>query len=280
MAIRRCVSRWSFARLVDLRPGESRAVAWAFLYFFSLLTGYYVLRPVREEMGIRGGVSALPWLFTGTFVAMLVAVPFYSLVVARFPRRRIVPVVYRFFLVNLVGFWALLAAGAGGSALARTFYVWTAVYNLFVVSIFWSVLADVFASQQAKRLFGFVAAGGTAGALLGPVLAGTLVTFVGPVHLLLVSALLLELSVACVRQLFRVAPGPGRARPAAPIGGGSLQGLADLGSLSVPAGDLPADAPVRLRLDLHLPAAAGHRGGRAPRLRGADPALRGGRISS
>ncbi len=215
------------ARLTDLRPGEGPAVAWGFLYFFSLLTGYYVLRPVREEMGIRGGVSALPWLFTVTFAAMLVAVPLYSSVVARFPRRRIVPVVYRFFLLNLLAFWGLLAAGAGGQAVARAFYVWTAVYNLFVVSVFWSVLADVFASEHAKRLFGFIAAGGTAGALLGPVIAGSLAGVIGPVNLLLLSAVFLEASVACVRRLFRAAPRTGRSPPPAAIGGSSLQGLAD-----------------------------------------------------
>ncbi|MBZ0271907.1 MFS transporter [bacterium] len=222
-AIRRIVSRF-----VEVRPGEGRALAWAFLYFFTLLTGYYVLRPVREEMGIRGGVKALPWLFSATFTAMCVALPIYGWVVGRFERRRIVPIVYRFFLLNLVAFWALFAAGVGGEALPRAFYVWTAVYNLFVVSIFWSVLADLFKSEQARRLFGFVAAGGTAGAICGPIIAGSLVTVVGPLHLLLVSALLLEASVRCMRGLFHAVPEDARASRESPIGGGVFDGLTDV----------------------------------------------------
>ena len=221
------------ARFVDLKPGEGRAVAWGFLYFFSLLCGYYVLRPLREEMGIQGGVRALPWMFTVTFVVMLAAVPLYSWAVASRPRRHIVPVVYRFFLANVLLFWALFAWAAlppeSAKLAARAFFVWTAVYNLFVVSVFWSVLADLFTSDSAKRLFGFIAAGGTAGALLGPVIAAALLPFTGTVHLLLVPALLLEVSVFCVRRLFASAP----ARTDAPaagdrVGGGVFDGITEV----------------------------------------------------
>ncbi|MEY2669466.1 MAG: hypothetical protein RJA59_2104, partial [Pseudomonadota bacterium] len=140
------------SRLVDARPDETRPALWAFTSFFTLLAGYYVLRSLREEMGIRGGVDNLPWNFTATFGLMLVAVPLYSRLVARVPRARAVPLVYRFFLVTLVGFWALFRAGVAPAPLARAFFVWVSVYGLFVVSVFWSLLVDLFTTDQGKRL--------------------------------------------------------------------------------------------------------------------------------
>lgn len=224
----RFLQRW-----VDLRAGEAAGVAWAFAYFFSLLCGYYVIRPVREEMGIAGGVDALPWLFTATFVTMLAAVPIYSAVVARAPRATIVPIIYRFFALNLVAFFAAFTIGFGGPRVAQVFFVWTAVYNLFVVSVFWSFMADLFTQEQGRRLFGFIAAGGTAGALAGPSITALLVTRVGAVNLLLLSALLLEVAVWCIAGLRRtvaVAGGaavPREARPpkADRIGGGVFRGI-------------------------------------------------------
>ncbi|MDP2639670.1 MAG: MFS transporter, partial [Betaproteobacteria bacterium] len=131
------VQRW-LGRVVALRPGEGRALAWSFGYFFCLLAGYYVLRPLRDEMGIAGGVRNLQWLFTATFVAMLAAVPVFGAMVARLPRRRFIPLVYHFFVVNIAIFWLLLALGFGKVHVARVFFVWISVFNLFAVSVFWS----------------------------------------------------------------------------------------------------------------------------------------------
>jgi AAA family ATP:ADP antiporter len=217
---------------VDVREGEVRALLLAFAYFFSLLLGYYLLRPIREEMGIRADVAKLHWLFTATFAAMLVAVPLYSAVVARVPRRRAVPWVYRFFLLHLLAFWALLRFGVAPVWTARAFYVWVSVYNLFVVSVFWSLLADLFTSRQGKRLFGFVAAGGSAGALLGSALVAALVGRVGVANLLLLSAAFLEASALCAAALARWAPGAG-VGGAAPRDGGPLGGSAFAGFASV-----------------------------------------------
>jgi AAA family ATP:ADP antiporter len=205
-------------RAVALRPGEGEAVAWAFAYFFSLLCGYYLLRPVREEMGIRGGVENLPWAFLATFAVMLLAVPAFAALVARVPRARAIPVVYRFFLVNLLVFWLLLRGGAAHGLVSRAFFVWVSVYNLFVVSVFWSYMADLFDSGQAKRIFGFLAAGGSAGALCGPALAALLVRGVGVANLLLLSAVLLEVAARCAARLSRWA------RTAEPDGGAALGG--------------------------------------------------------
>ena len=95
-------------RLANVRPGEGRALIWSFAYFFCLLTSYYILRPVRDEMGIQGGVENLQWLFTATFVVMLVAVPAFGALVARLPRQRFVPLIYRFFAITIGVFFTLL----------------------------------------------------------------------------------------------------------------------------------------------------------------------------
>lgn len=217
-------------RFSQLQPGEGRAVAWSFCYFFFLLAGYYVLRPLRDEMGIAGGVRNLPWLFTATFVVMLVAVPIYGAVVARLPRRRFVPLVYHFFVANLAIFWVLLASGVEPQLVARIFFVWISVFNLFVVSVFWSFMSDLFRSDQGKRLFGLIAAGGSLGALAGPTLTVWLAKPLGPVNLLIVAAVLLELAVLCAGRLERAA-GPFTQRTgetpkaSVPIGGGWLAGL-------------------------------------------------------
>jgi len=214
-------------RAVDLRPGEAEAVLWSTAYFFSLLCGYYLLRPVREEMGIRGGVENLPWAFLATFAVMLLAVPAFAALVARVPRARAIPVVYRFFLANLLLFWLLLRAGAAPGLVSRAFFVWVSVYNLFVVSVFWSYMADLFDSAQAKRLFGFLAAGGSAGALAGPALAALLVRTVGVANLLLLSAALLEVAARCAARLSRWARAAGPARDEA-LGGGPWAGFAEV----------------------------------------------------
>src|SRR3954462_12982914 len=110
-------------------------------------------------MGIAGGLDKLPWMFTATFVAMLVAVPLYAAAVARWPRRRFLPIVYRFFALHLVAFYVCLHHGIAPPYLARVFRAWLNVFNVFVVSTFWSLMADLWRSDQGKRLFGFIAAG-------------------------------------------------------------------------------------------------------------------------
>lgn len=195
-------------RIVDVKAGEVSALLWSFAYFFCLLCSYYILRPVREEMAITGGVKNLPWLFTGTFLAMLAAVPLYSAVVARWPRRRFIPLVYRFFAANILVFFALLREDIAQAHTARAFYIWTSVFNLFVVSVFWGFMADLWRSEQGKRLFGFIAAGGSAGALIGPLLAAQLVRPLGVFNLLLLSAAVLELAAQCARRLARISLAP------------------------------------------------------------------------
>jgi ATP:ADP antiporter, AAA family len=192
-------------RAVFLRPGEGPALLWSAAYFFLVLAGYFVLRPIREEMGVAGGVRNLPYLYTGTLLGVLVLHPVYAWLVARLPRNRFVPYTYRFFILNLVAFFALLRFADAGQAVwvGRAFFIWTSVFNLFVVTVFWSFMADIYRPGQSKRLFGVIAVGGTLGAILGSGITAGLVEVLGPVNLLLVSALLLELAGQASRVLGR-----------------------------------------------------------------------------
>jgi AAA family ATP:ADP antiporter len=188
-------------RIVAVKPAEIRALLWSFTYFFFLLAAYYVLRPVRDEMGIAGGVKNLPWLFTATFFVMLAVVPVFGAMVARIPRRRFIPLVYHFFVANILAFWLLLTFKVAMADTAKVFFVWISVFNLFAVSVFWSFMSDLYTSEQGKRLFGFIAAGGSAGALLGPAIAVWLAEPIGRANLLLIAALLLEFAVLCAMRL-------------------------------------------------------------------------------
>ncbi len=188
-------------RLVGVRREEVGALLWSFAYFFCLLSSYYILRPLRDEMGIAGGVDNLQWMFTGTFVAMLAAVPVFGWAAARFPRRKLLPLVYLFFIANVLIFYALFQLDLGRVYVARAFFIWTSVFNLFVISVFWSFMADLFSNAQARRLFGFIAAGGSAGAIAGPAITGLLAAPLGPTNLLLISAALLIGAVACIAAL-------------------------------------------------------------------------------
>jgi ATP:ADP antiporter, AAA family len=211
-------------RLVHFRPSEARPMLWSFAYFACLLGSYYVLRPVREEMGIAGGVDQLQWLFTGTFVAMLAAVPLFGVASARLPRARLLPAVYLFFIVNIVGFHVLLGAG-DRTWIARAFFIWTSVFNLFVVSVFWSFMVDLFTDAQARRLFPFIAAGGTLGAIIGPGLTALLAPVIGTRHLLLVSALLLAAALFCIVRLLSADRSKSDESGPAALGGGVWEGL-------------------------------------------------------
>lgn len=183
-------------------PKEARALVWGFGWFFCLLLGYFILRPIREALGVEQGVDGLKWLFTATFLGMLVAVPLYSALVGRMGRRRLVPFAYRFFGLNLLLFWVALSAGGASRELAaNSFFVWVSIFNLFAVSIFWSFQADLFSSAQGKRLFGFLAAGGTLGAICGSLIAAELGGVIGTTNLLLIPAALLEVALFCVRRL-------------------------------------------------------------------------------
>jgi len=199
---------------------ESPALWWALLYFFSLLCGYYVLRPVRDAMAASADATTIfpdamiAWalahgfalkdfvlqaLFTATFLSMVALQPLYGALVSRYPRRVFLPTLYLIFIACLIGFWWLFHRDFSGRG--ALFFVWVAVFNLFAVSVFWSFMADVFDNEHAKRVYGYIGAGGTAGALLGPLITRALVDRIGVGSLLLVSAGFLALCLLCIVRL-------------------------------------------------------------------------------
>jgi len=213
------------AATVEVERNEIAALLWSFAFFFFVLCAYYIIRPLRDEMGVSLGPARLQWLFSAVFVVMLAAVPLFGWVVSSFARRRIVPIVYGFLIANLLAFWGLFAAGVHGTLVAGTFFVWVSVFNLFVVSLFWSLMADLYRSEQARRLYGFIAAGGSAGALAGPLLTQSLVGVLGATNLLLVSALLLLAATQAALALRRLFSGvAGRQSEERPLGKGLLAG--------------------------------------------------------
>ena len=193
------IERWTGAKSTELS-----AALISFCYFFCLLASYYVLRPIRDEMAIQIGQAKLAELFTWVFLTMLAVVPLFGWLMATFPRKKILPWLYLFFVANLIGFYAVMgSAGEQTPVIARVFYIWVSVYNLFVISVFWSFMADLFDSDQAKRLYGFIAAGGTVGALAGPLITTTLVASLGAKHLMLVSGGFLLAAVGLIFLLIR-----------------------------------------------------------------------------
>jgi len=217
-------------RFVAVEEDEVAPMLWACLYFFFILAAYFVIRPIRDEMGVAGGVRNLPWLFLGTLVGMLLIHPLFTTLVSRLPRRLFIPLSYGFFAVNLVFFWLLFRflPNTDGIWVGRIFFVWTSIFNLFVVSIFWSLMADLFRPAQAKRLFGFVAVGGTGGAVAGSAATAFLATRITPTNLLLLSVVLLAAASLAARQLMQSAPEPetgGAGCADRPLGGGVLDGI-------------------------------------------------------
>jgi AAA family ATP:ADP antiporter len=200
---------------VDVRPEEVSALLLSCAYFFFILSGYYILRPIRDEMAVASGVRTLPWLFTGTLILMLLAHPPFAALVAKLPRKRFVSYTYRFFIANLLIFFALFkwAPESANIWIGRGFYWWVSVFNLFVVSIFWAFMADLFRNEQGKRMFGFMALGGTLGAIVGAATTAFLAERIGPVHLILISVVLLELAVRCVHRLSARSGTTGRSAP-------------------------------------------------------------------
>ncbi|MBX6326093.1 MAG: MFS transporter [Chthoniobacterales bacterium] len=190
-----------FARIVDVKPGEVRALWLAFLFNFMVLGGYYVIRPIRDEIGASSGVENLPWMFTATLIAMLIANALFSAIVAGMSRRKFIPVAYRFFIVNLLIFSALMRVLTPKQEvwLGRVFFVWLSVTNLFVVTVFWAFMTDLFSNEQGRRLFGFISIGGSLGAIIGGSITAWLVKPLGAANLFLVSAAMFEVAAQSVR---------------------------------------------------------------------------------
>jgi AAA family ATP:ADP antiporter len=226
------------SKIIDVRPSEVPALAWSWLYIFSLLSSYYIMRPIRDQMGVAGGVNNLQWLFTGTLVGMLLLNLPFSYLVKTLPRERFIPISYRFFSANILLFTLALYLATPEQTIwvGRIFFIWTSVFNLFVISIFWQMIVDIFTSEQGKRLFGFIAAGATLGAISGSIFTISTIEHLAPGYLMIGAALMLEVAVFCVRRLSRLsaalASRPQADQPEQPIGGTLLGGIRDAVSSS------------------------------------------------
>jgi ATP:ADP antiporter, AAA family len=219
-------------RAVDVREGEVRAMLTSAVFFFFLLSSYFVLRPMRDEVAAATGINNLKWLFTATLSVTILLNPMFAALVVKFPVRRFIPIAYQFFVGSMLAFYIVLhfiSAKEGSSVdvwTSRTFFVWTTVFALFNTSIFWCLMADTFSSEQAKRMFGFIGVGGTLGSITGSAVAAALATRIGAITLLIVSAGLLELAVLTVMRFpWRgggAAPMSGRKRPDTEVIGGSV----------------------------------------------------------
>lgn len=220
-------------QLLGLEKHEYVAVGWSFVYFFCVLSSYYVLRPVRDEMAVFSGADTIPWLFMATFVVMLIATPIFGWVASRFPRRKFLPWVYLFFISNILIFWAVFSIAVDEEQnyvwLGRIFFVWLSIFNLYIVSVFWSFMADIYSREQARRLFGVISAGGSIGALLGAVVTSVLVVKIGFENLFPIAAALLATAIFCIRQLRHWVTAEneskGLAKKGKPLGGSPFAGI-------------------------------------------------------
>jgi AAA family ATP:ADP antiporter len=218
-------------RFSNIRREEAGPVLVAGLFFFCVLTALMVVRPAREALGMQRGIEALRWLFLGTVLVTLLVNPIFGWLVSRFRRLAFISATYLFFAFGLLAFYALLALAPAsiGERTGQVFYVWFSVFNLFATMLFWALMADRFSLEQAKRLFGAIAVGGTLGAIFGPWLAGQLAKPLGTPALLLVAAGFLVLALGAAWWVARLRPdlpqsGPPRAEHAV-IGGSAWEGL-------------------------------------------------------
>lgn len=188
------------AKIVDVKPNEVRALSLGFAFFFVVLAGYYVIRPIRDNIGAQQ-FENLWWMFTVVLVAMIFANALFSAIVSRMSRRKFIPIAYRFFILNLVMFFALMQYMPPGKQpwVDGCFFVWVSVFNLFATAVFWGFMTDLFTNEQGKRLFGFLAVGGSLGGMLGPIITASLVHYVSTGFLLLICAGMLEIAAQSVR---------------------------------------------------------------------------------
>lgn len=191
-----------------------------FLTFFCVLCGYFVVRPVRDEIGARAGIENLSWLFTATFVATLLLVPLFGWIVSRAPRRIIATATYALCTVLLLAAYA----GVQGSNIVAWgigIFVGISVLNLFIISVFWSLMADAYDETEARKMYGIIATGGTLGAIAGPAITAALAPRIGPINLLPISATFLAVAAVLSTLIPRRTDAPSQER----IGGNIFAGI-------------------------------------------------------
>lgn len=210
----------------QVKVNEIPSLIWSFLYFYFLLTGYFILRPIREEMGVTVGPENYDILFSATFIVMLMIQPIYGKIVSIYSRKQFIPIIYGFFALVILLFWAMFnKLGTENGALARMFFVFVSVYNVFVVSIFWSFMSDVYNEKQGTRLFGIIATGGSTGGITGSIITATLVHRVGTINLMLVSVAFLLFCIFSVYKIGEYANQKSKVNKEVPLGGSPIEGV-------------------------------------------------------
>jgi len=187
--------------IAKVEPAEIKAVVLSFIYFFFLMSSYFILRPLRDTMGTVYGVAHLQELFTGTFIVSFIVAPIYAGFASRIRLATFLPWVYGFIALTMLIFYVLFQRVANDRWVAASFFVWTSTFNLLTISVFWSLMADIYSRAQAKRLFGCIAAGGTVGTICAPAFTVLFVNSVGTNTLLLISAAGFAITAVLVRMV-------------------------------------------------------------------------------
>jgi AAA family ATP:ADP antiporter len=218
-----------FSKIVDVKPEELRALWLGFAFHFIILAAYYIVKPIRDAIAAGNRIETLPWMFTATLVVMLIANVIFAAIVARMERRKFIPFAYAFFILVLLLFFGLMRTGSPTQQVwtGRAFYVWVSVFNLFNTAIFWAFMTDLFTVEQGKRLYAFIAVGGTLGAIVGAYITKNLVRDLGQANLVAISAAMFAIVCFLVRFFPRSYTGDTRSEPAReePIGGTAWSGF-------------------------------------------------------
>src|SRR5947209_1084601 len=190
-----------FEKVVEVKADEIRALWLGFIFHFLILTGYYIMRPIRDSIAASSRLETLPWMFTATLIAMLIANALFAAIVARMSRRKFIPLAYGFFIFNLALFFVLMRTGSPDQQvwIGRALYVWVSVFNLFNTAIFWAFMTDLFTVEQGKRLYGFIAVGGSLGGILGPYITAHYVRNIGAANLLAIAAIMFVIASLLVQ---------------------------------------------------------------------------------
>lgn len=208
----------------QVQPGEWPLLVASFLYFFFLLCGYFLIRSIREQMGVVAGVENFHWLYLGTLLTTLAIQPIYGRIVSKYTRRVFLPYIYGFFAAVILSYWAAFTFWGVTASLAKSFFIFISVYNVFIVSLFWSFMADVYNKSQGKRLFGLIASGGSTGGIVGPLLGVLLVEKIGAINLIFVSFVCMLLVIFTL-QFVRKHAKDSDVNRESPMGGSAIDGF-------------------------------------------------------
>jgi len=184
-----------------VEPNEVRATILSFIFVFTLMAAYFIIRPVRDAMASDWTRAETSWLWTATFFFSVIGVSLYGFIISRVSFSKVVPGVYVFFAASFAAFYLASGMSADPTLVDKVFYVWLSVFSLFHVSVFWSFMSGLFSKEQAPRLFAVIASGASVGAIVGPSIPGFFAEGIGVMNLMLISAAMLLIPVPIIGSL-------------------------------------------------------------------------------